>query len=570
MTRTRRAADCIAIVLTATGLLFAAGRQQAMAHPHPAPRAANADPADEAFIHTPAGFDRAGAPREAQGDDVAALHVTVVDRATHKPTFCRVNVVGPDGNYYEPQDNVLAPWSLQRLGNRQGKGPIRYYGWFFYSSGEFRVDVPAGPVRIEVWKGYEFRPQRLTVLAVAGKLTKTTIQLERTAPMAELGYYSGDTHLHLNRRNVEDDRRALDLLAAEDVQYGFVLAMNDPRSYSGLTDRQEWPQRNGFGPNSVQNRGDYTIASGQEYRCGTYGHICLLMHDRLVLEGLTVNPNNWPVFGLVGLETRKLGGYSFHAHGGYSQEILADFAQRVTDGVELLQFAEYRGIALEGWYRMLSIGYRFPAVGASDYPYCRAFGDCRTYVYSPERPSCLEWARRAAAGRSFFTTGPLLLLDVDGRRPGDEIAMTSDQPRSLTARVRVRSETAPVAAVELIVNGQVVERLSAPAGAAGDWLELERELKLDESSWIAARASSTSPSGKPDAEAHTNPVYVYLDGKAPYRAADLDWLVARLDERIKELSARKFPEQAMALEFFNKSREELLEIRKAGGQKQKR
>jgi hypothetical protein len=136
--------------------------------------------------------------------------------------------------------------------------------------------------------------------------------------------------------------------------------------------------------------------------------------------------------------------------------------------------------------------------------------------------------------------------------------------------VRVRSETAPVAAVELIVNGQVVERLSAPAGAAGDWLELERELKLDESSWIAARASSTSPSGKPDAEAHTNPVYVYLDGKAPYCAADLDWLVARLDERIKELSARKFPEQAMALEFFNKSREELLEIRKAGGQKQKR
>lgn len=567
MTRKQRAAGWFVAALTATGLLLAAGRQQAAAHPHPAPRAANADPADEAYIHTPAGFDVAGAPREVEGDDVAALHVKVVNRATGKPTFCRVNVVGPDGNYCQPQDNALAPWSLRRLGNRQGKGPIRYYGWFFYSSGEFRVDVPAGPVRIEVWKGYEFRPQRLTVLAVAGKPTKTTIQLERAAPMAELGYYSGDTHLHLNRRNAEDDQRALDLLAAEDVQYGFVLAMNDPRSYSGLMDRQEWPQRNGFGVKSVQNRGEYTIASGQEYRCGTYGHICLLMHDRLVLEGLTVNPNNWPVFSLVGLETRKLGGYSFHAHGGYSKEILADFAQRVTDGVELLQFAEYRGIALDGWYRMLSIGYRFPAVGASDYPYCRAFGDCRTYVYSPERPSCLEWARRAAAGRSFFTTGPLLLLDVDRRRPGDEIAVSGDQPQRLTARVRVRSETAPVTAVELIVNGQVVERLSSPAGAAGDWLELECELKLDESSWIAARASSTSPSGQPDAEAHTNPVYVCLDGKAPYRAADLDWLVARLDERIKELSARKFPEQAMALEFFNKSRDELLEIRKAGGQK---
>lgn len=570
MASVRRADRLLFASLVAAGILVEACLQPAAAHPHlkPPQRAADVDPADEAFIHTPTGFERPGEPKETKGDDVGELQVTIVDRATGKPTFCRVNVVGADGNYYEPREHVLAPWSLHRTGNRQGKGPIRYYGWFFYTPGEFRVNVPAGDVRIEVWKGYEFRPEKLSLRATAGKVTKATIELDRVAPMTELGYYSGDTHLHLNRRGADDDQRALDLLAAEDVQYGFVLAMNDPRTYSGLMDRQEWPQRHGFGANSVKIRGEYAIASGQEYRCGTYGHICLLMHDRLVLEGLTVNPNDWPVFGLVGLETRKLGGYSFHAHGGYSQEILADFAQRVTDGVELLQFAEYRGIALEGWYRMLSIGYRFPAVGASDYPYCRAFGDCRTYVYSPERPSCAEWARRAAAGQSFFTTGPLVLLEVDGRRPGDEIAMSSDKPKPLLARVRIRSEVAPVDRVELIVNGQVVERLSPAGNSQGDWIELKRELTLEESSWIAARAYSASPSGKPDAEAHTNPVYVYLDGKAPYRAADLDWLVARLDERIKELSARKFAEQPMALEFFNKSRAELLETRKAGGRKQ--
>lgn len=568
MTHSPRAVCWFAAALSATGLLLGVGRQQTTAHPprKPSQRASDVDPVDEAFIHTPAGFDRAGKPAEAKGDAVGSLQVTVVDRATGKPTFCRVNVVGADGNYYEPRENGLAPWSLHRTGNRQGKGPFRYYGWFFYSPGEFRVDVPAGAASIEVWKGYEFRPNQATLQATAGKTTKATIELERVAPMAELGYYSGDTHLHLNRRDAADDQRALDLLAAEDVQFGYVLAMNDPRSYSGLMDRQEWPQRNGFGRSSVKTRDAYTIASGQEYRCGTYGHICLLMHDRLVLEGLTVNPNEWPVFGLVGLETRKLGGYSFHAHGGYSQEILADFAQRVTDGVELLQFAEYRGIALEGWYRMLSIGYRFPALGASDYPYCRAFGDCRTYVYSPERPSCAEWARRAAAGRSFFTTGPLLLLDVDGHRPGDEIAISGDELQSVTARVRVRSEVAPVAAIELIVNGQAVEKLSPPADSRGEWIELEHKLTLRESSWIAARASSTSPRGKPDAEAHTNPVYVCLDGKAPYRVEDLDWLVARLDERIEELSARNFPEQPKALEFFNQSREALLKIRKAGGQ----
>jgi hypothetical protein len=147
--------------------------------------------------------------------------------------------------------------------------------------------------------------------------------------------------------------------------------------------------------------------------------------------------------------------------------------------------------------------------------------------------------------------------------------MTGDHPRRLMARARVRSEVAPVAKLELIVNGQAVAQLNAVAATSGDWLELEHELALDDSSWIAARASSLSPGGKPDAEAHTNPIYVYLDGKTPYRAADLDWLLARLDERIKELSARKFPEQPRALEYFNKSRAELLRIREAGGQPSK-
>src|SRR5262245_5344945 len=218
---------------------------------------------------------------------------------------------------------------------------------------------------------------------------------------------SGDTHIHSSRTTPAEDERALDLVAAEDLRFGFILCMNDPRGYTGTMSRQLWPQTNGFGPDSVRKRGSSTIVSGQEYRCSTYGHICLLLHRRLVLEDATVDPNNWPVFGEIGQQTRRLGGFSFHAHGGYAREIYADFAQGGIDGVELLQFAEYRGISLQGWYRMLNVGYRFPAVGASDYPYCRALGDSRTYVRTEGPPGVAEWARGAAEGRSFFTTGPL-------------------------------------------------------------------------------------------------------------------------------------------------------------------
>src|SRR5205807_6983166 len=118
-----------------------------------------------------------------------------------------------------------------------------------------------------------------------------------------------------------------------------------------------------------------------EYRSTTYGHLNLFLRDDLVREGQSYNANDWPAYGLVGRETIGAGGFAFHAHGGYAQSIYADLVQGDVNGVELLQFGVYRGIGLDDWYRILNIGYRFPCVGASDYPACRKLGDCITYVF---------------------------------------------------------------------------------------------------------------------------------------------------------------------------------------------
>lgn len=556
---------CLANGLIAGLTLLLIDGAPAWAHP-PALPPTKVDLGAEAMIHTPPGFSAAGKPGGYRGQHPARLQVRILDHASGQPTFCRVNVVGSDGNFYEPVDNRLAPYSLHRLANRPGKGPFRYYGWFFYTAGAFEVDVPPGPTRVEVWKGYEYHPQTQTVTATADTVCRVKLELRRTAAMADEGYYSGDTHIHLSRCDADDEARALDLMAAEDMQFGMLLSHNDGRTYSGSMERQLHPQDRGFGPSSVVERGPYAIASGQEYVCSSYGHICLYLHNRLVLEGRTVDPNRWPLLGLLGEETRKLGGYSIHAHGGYANEIYADFPQRVTDGVELLQFAEYRGVALEGWYRMLNVGYRFPAVGACDYPYCRALGDCRTYVFSPKRPTMAEWVRRVAEGRSFFTTGPLLILELDDHRPGDVLRRSGGDAHPLRARVRVRSEVTPVTHVELVVGGRSAVCRPIPAGQAG-WFEFEHLLAVREPTWVAARAWSASPPGRPDAEAHTNPIYVAIDGKLPYAEADLDWLLARLDQRIAELQSRRFAEKPAALEFFGKSRRALVEVRKAHGQK---
>ena len=133
------------------------------------------------------------------------------------------------------------------------------------------------------------------------------------------------------------------------------------------------------------------------------------------------DPNVGPLFGTIGVETRQQGGYAFHAHGGYGLEIWADLVQGATSGVELLQFGIYRGIGLDGWYHVLNAGFRFPGIAACDYPACRKLADCRTYVHLDGEPNFKDWLAAAAEGRSFMTTGPLILLEVDGKLPGDTI-----------------------------------------------------------------------------------------------------------------------------------------------------
>jgi putative membrane-bound dehydrogenase-like protein len=529
---------------------------------------------DEALIFTPPGFDRPGVPAKAVGADAGHIEVVVLDPATGAPTACRINVVGPDGNFYQPAENPLSLYSLTGewpkggKGNRPGKGPFRYFGRFFYSAGSTTVDVPKGTVRVEVWKGFEFRPLVQMITVEAGQTRRVTLTLARAAGPAEIGYGSGDTHLHLPRTTQPDDDAIFTLLAAEDIHYGFTLGYNDPPGpYKAERATLEYPQLHGLGARSAISRGGYHVVSGQEYRSSTYGHLNLYYRDDLVNEGQRYNANDWPAYGLVGRETRKRGGFAIHAHGGYAQEIYADAVQGDVDAVELLQFGVYRGIELVDWYAFLNAGFRFPCVGSSDFPACRKLGDCVTYVENdPKAESPESWLRRAVAGRSFVTTGPLLLLDVDGRKPGDRIALSGSGPHKVPVRVRVLSPVTPVETVQILVNGAVVAEHATPLDKArGEWYTLVANIDLKASSWVAARAFGTTKTGAPDAESHTNPVYLDVDGNAPYDRASVDRLVAKIDEQMATHRSRTFAEKAKLLDYFQKSRDILLKVRARGG-----
>ena len=544
---------------------------------------------DEDLIFTPSGFDKPGKPAIAKGEEVARLRVTVRDAANGRPTFCRVNVVGADGNFYQPQKTHLTPYSLTGTwprtlaGNRPGKAPIRYLGRFFYSSGEFEIYVPPGAVRIEVWKGLEYFPavQELTVAAKEDR--QVDLAVERGVSMAAAGYYSGDPHLHFKRETAEDDRAILDLLEAEDVRYGAILCYNSPSSYDGRMAKQDIPQTYaGIGRKSIRRRGEYEIISGQEYRSRHFGHTLVYLADELVQAGKVYDPNEWPVFAEAVRDIRKPKGTErgivFWAHGGYSQEIYADHVLNTADGMELMQFGIYRSVGLEGWYKMMNIGVRFPAMGASDYPACRKLADCRTYVWDSLEPGIENWLHNMAAGRSFMTTGPLILLEVKPHGPGQYVTglnrpggvmylWSENNLKEVAVKARVRSLVCPVTHVDLIANGKVVKRLEVPGGdAKSKWVELQTNLNIEDSKWIAASAYSLSKTGNPDGEAHTNAVWAYGKGRGPYNEADLKWLLAKLDRQLmlhekREISVGK--EQVLA--YFQKAREKLLSLQKHQG-----
>ena len=524
----------------------------------------------EDLIFTPPGFSQSGEPKWAEGDQTGELEITVRSAGSDAPFHCRMNVVGADGNFYQPAENHLTKYALTgdwpkpgEWGNRKGKAPFRYFGRFFYSTGQTTVRVPNGPVRVEVWRGFDYRPATYATTVLAGTARTIEIVLEQELPPESHGYFSGDPHVHVPRISEQDDAAIFDLVQAEDIRYTTLLGYNEPAGpYAGFMDKLDSPQRRGIGRESIVRRGDFHLMSGQEYRTSTYGHLNLFLRDDIVFPGQAFNADNWPLYGDVGRDTLEQGGYAIYAHGGYAQAIYADVVQGNVNAVELLQFGVYRGIGLVDWYNILNCGYRFPCVGACDWPACRKLGDCKTYVQLGDDRSFPAWLQGAVEGRSFVTTGPILLLKVDGHRPGDTISC--DAPTTVTARMRANSLVAPITHVQLIVNGGVAHELAVPP-TTGDWIDLELPVDVTESSWIAARAYSLSPGGAADAESHTNPVYVCLNDRAPYRQSALDAIVGQIDRQIVAHSKRDFPEQSAVLAYFQRSRDLLLEIRATGG-----
>jgi hypothetical protein len=165
--------------------------------------------------------------------------------------------------------------------------------------------------------------------------------------------------------------------------------------------------------------------------------------------------------------------------------------------------------------------------------------------------SYAAWFQSLKAGRSFATNGPMLFLSADGQEPGSELR--GDLPRKVRLRVEAVGPR-PIERVEIIADGRVIHRASAP-GRDGRWVtEVDHEFTHD--GWVAARCFE--PAGRTIRFAHTSPVYINLGRRAP--AGDdarffLQWIDREMNFYTTQAGFREPQHREAMLEFFRTARE---------------
>jgi TolB protein len=416
---------------------------------------------------------------------------------------------------------------------------------YFYVAGESRMTLPVGEYSVTVARGPMAPMVVQNVRVSAGENATAKASLVPLWNAAPAGYVSVDHHIHLNGdgHHRADHQDALRLLAGEDLDNVSPMSWN------------RWQRRIDEPLIGLQTAdGGRVVAQGQEVRSHYHGHVGLVGTKRPFTPWF-FGPDN-PTLGNPDLTNGDVFAFAKanDAFATYVHPLSSDldpFGNLAGDPIplELISdavLADRMGLEIvcawtsplgnaQLWYRLLNVGKPVAAMSGTDgwvdFHRTPAVGTGRTYVrLDPAKATPETVLAAAAAGRSFVTTGPSLVFQLDdGARPGD---VTQAGMQSWSAQL---SSTVPVDVLEIVVNGTVVQRLSGVA--AGKIKTHTGKVTLPKGGWIAARAYASAPAedswplmhARPFA--HSSPIWIGQIGstEAGARSAAAADLVRGID-----------------------------------------
>jgi hypothetical protein len=416
----------------------------------------------------------------------------------------------------------------------------------FRSDGVFEKEVPPGTTVITISRGFDYAAARQELTLREGERRDLEFRIARRTPLRAEGWHAGDNHVHMihGERRIPVEFGDVALAArAEGLDYLSVahhwnLPEPTPEALEQACARQSTAEFlmmwNLEAPKNYW-RGDVSQCAGHGWTLGMRGRTEggrdaiaeLLSLSAWDYERHKPPTPNFEMHALI----RSLGGMVSYTHphrwwrgkwggqGGYPLEekkLVSNMAQELPfdtiagptyDSIDVMMQPREREVnrkAQELWFLLMNHGYRIAATASSDTTFDNPGGGVpgkvRVYTRLEGAATPAALAGAVKAGRNFVTSGPLVVLDIGGRRIGDAIRL--DGPMKTKARIRAWASGHPgerLTRVELIRNG-VVLRVFQPGA---DGFETTVELNETETAWYIARAYGSAP----DQAAITNAIY---------------------------------------------------------------
>ena len=473
---------------------------------------------------------------------VATLHVIVRDEQG-RVTPARLSVTAGDGR-------PLAPAHAWMQHAEFDRGAHPFDARYFHSAGEETLEVPAGRVTVEAFKGPLRASPRRELTLEAGSDTRVELAVP-ARPWGADGarhWVSADLHVHMNYGGHYRNTPAHLVLQAqaEDLDIVHDVIVNKEQRIPDIA-------YSGHGVDAASTA-DALVVHGQEFHTSYWGHLGLVgLSDHVLLPGYAGYPNTaaaslYPSNADVADMAHAQGALVGYAH-PYEEEpeplthpvhtdadeLPVDVALGKTDYLEVVGFADHQ-VTAGVWYRLLNLGFHLPAGAGTDamadYATLRGpVGLNRVYVPVPPGPLDSRVALESLrAGRSFATNGPLLDLELGGEPVGGTLMLDAVRQVAYTARLYT-----PVALdhAQLVCNGRVVRELGpARGGLAPGEARFSGKLPLAASGWCLLRAYSDGaryPILDNLAYATTSPVYVSLRGQRARSPADARYFIAWIE-----------------------------------------
>ncbi len=539
------------------------------------------------------------------GPNTAALSVRFVTRPSTpvrlslrdelgKPATVCLDIRDEQGRVFPSQTKRLAPD-------------------FFFQTQVYRTDgetlkLPAGRYRVVCSRGPESIPETRELI-VGRQPVRFDYQVRRWIDPSRSGWWSGDHHIHAagcqHYTSPTEGVLPRDMarhIRGEDLKVGAALTWGPCFDYQ----KQFFKGK----PDSVSTypyllRYDVEVSGFGSHQSG---HLCLLRLREQIPPGGS-SKEHWPTLGLNTLRwAKRQGAICGPAHSGIglgggvgrvaatdgpgglpsyvipnydgigANEYVVDVTHEVpgpsgrpVPAVDFISTMNTdRTAELNMWYHTLNCGYRVRASGETDFPCISGerVGLGRVYVRQRGKLTYDDWCEGIREGRSYVSDGRHHLMDfaavaaasesVGARRVavgegGSEMRLAGPSGIRVSVEAAARSiDGSGTVPVEVVVNGYPIPL--ADLAMDGRTRRLEREIRVERSSWIAIRVRG---------RAHTNPIFL-LVGDRPIRASrrSAEWCLRGVEQcwMQKERTYAQ-PEMADARVAYEHARAEYRRIR---------